>query len=50
MSPTAGGGIALAMLPTILNVGDTVEVEIRNALHAAKIVKPPFVPNRHKSD
>lgn len=49
MSPTAGGGIALAMLPAILNVGDTVEVQIRNALHTAHIVKPPFVPNGRKS-
>ncbi len=49
MSPTAGGGIALAMLPAVLNVGDSVEVEIRNNLHTAKIVKPPFVANGRKS-
>ena len=49
MSPTAGGGIALAMLPATLNVEDTVQVEIRGALHAAHIVKPPFVANGRKS-
>ncbi len=44
MSPTVGGGIALGVMPAALNVGETVEVQIRNNLHQAQIVKPPFVP------
>lgn len=47
MSPTIGGGIALAILQNSLNVGDEVQVQIRQSLHPAKIVKPPFV--RHES-
>jgi aminomethyltransferase len=43
MSPTVGAGIALAMLPNSLNVGDEVQVQIRNTLHPARVVKPPFV-------
>jgi aminomethyltransferase len=46
MSPTIGSGIALALLPAALEIGATVEVQIRNALHPAEIVKPPFVPHQ----
>ena len=49
MSPTVGGGIALAMLPDALNLGDEVQVQIRNTLHPAQIVKPPFVARGRKS-
>lgn len=48
MSPTIGSGIALAMLQNSLNVGDDVQVQIRNALHPAKIVRPPFVAHQSK--
>ena len=48
MSPTISSGIALAMLQNSLNVGDEVQVQIRNALHPAKIVKPPFVTHESK--
>ena len=43
MSVALNKGIALAMLPTELEIGDLVDVEIRGVRHAAKIVKPPFV-------
>ena len=48
MSPTIGSGIALAMLQNSLNVGDDVQVQIRSALHPAKVVKPPFVAHESK--
>ena len=48
MSPTIGSGIALAMLPNSINVGDEVQVQIRNALHPAHIVKPPFVAHQSR--
>jgi aminomethyltransferase len=35
--------IALARLPMGVMVGDMVQVEIRDKLVAAKVVKPPFV-------
>lgn len=44
MSPTLGHGIALALLPASLQVGDRVEVKIREKLHPAEVVKKPFVP------
>jgi aminomethyltransferase len=42
-SPTLQLGIALARLPLGLVPGDIVEVEIRDKLLKAKVVKPPFV-------
>lgn len=48
MSPIVGGGIALAMLPNSMNVGDEVQVQIRNTLHPARVVKPPFVAHQSK--
>jgi aminomethyltransferase len=48
MSPALGIGIALAIMPSTLEVGDTVEVQIRNALHPAQIVTLPFVPHGRK--
>ena len=45
LSPTLGAGIALALLPTGLELGDTVDIQIRNGTHPAEIVKPPFVPH-----
>ena len=44
-SPTLQQGIALARLPLAVAPGDRVEVEIRDKLYAAKVVKPPFVRN-----
>lgn len=43
LSPTLEIGIALAMLPRELQVGDAVEILIRDKTHAAQIVKKPFV-------
>ena len=40
-SPTLNRSIALARVPQ--NFGNTVQVEIRGKLHAARVVKPPFV-------
>jgi aminomethyltransferase len=40
-SPTLNRSIALARVPK--NFGNTVQVEIRGKLHAARVVKPPFV-------
>lgn len=48
LSPTLGYGIALAMLPRELGVGEPVEVLIRGKAHAAEIVKKPFVPFERK--
>ena len=42
-SPTMQCSIAMARLP--VDSGDSCEVEIRNKLHPAKVVKPPFVRN-----
>jgi aminomethyltransferase len=44
-SPTMEKSIALARLPLDTTMGDTVEVEIRDKRHDARIVKPPFVRN-----
>jgi aminomethyltransferase len=48
MSPALGIGIALAMVPSTLETGDSVEVQVRNALHPAQIVALPFVPHGRK--
>lgn len=40
-SPTLSHSIALARVPR--TAGDTVQVDIRGRLHAARVVKPPFV-------
>jgi aminomethyltransferase len=48
MSVALGCGIALAMLPIELQIGDTVNIEIRNATHAAQIVALPFVEHGKK--
>ncbi len=44
-SPTLSQGIALARLPTAVAQGEIVEVEIRDKLYKAKVVKPPFARN-----
>jgi len=44
-SPTMQQAIGLARLPLGVSFGDTVQVEIRDRHHAAKVVKPPFVRN-----
>jgi aminomethyltransferase len=42
-SPTLNRSIALARVPAA--TGSTVQVEIRGKMHAARVVKPPFVRN-----
>ena len=42
-SPTLNRSIALARVPSA--TGATVQVEIRGKMHAARVVKPPFVRN-----
>jgi aminomethyltransferase len=44
-SPTLNGSIALARVPVGVNIGDTVEVEVRDKLMRALVVKYPFVRN-----
>ena len=44
-SPTLNGSIALARVPVGVNIGDTVEVEIRDKCVKAAVVKYPFVRN-----
>lgn len=44
-SPTMQKSIALARVPPGVAVGDSVEVEVRGKLLAARVVKPPFVRN-----
>jgi aminomethyltransferase len=39
------GSIALARVPVGVNIGDTVEVEVRDKLMRALVVKYPFVRN-----
>ena len=46
-SPTMQKSIALARVPPGVALGDTVEVEVRDKLLAARVVKPPFVRNGH---
>lgn len=43
-SPTLGSGIALAMVPATLEIGQSVQVQIRDRVHQAEIVPRPFVP------
>lgn len=44
-SPTLSASIAMARLPASVNVGDEVEVEIRDKRLKARVVKYPFVRN-----
>jgi aminomethyltransferase len=44
-SPTLNQSIALARLPAGVNVGDEVQVEVREKLLKAKVVKPVFARN-----
>jgi len=44
-APTLNASIALARMPEGVNVGDTVEVEIRDKRLRAAVVKYPFVRN-----
>ncbi|TCJ15343.1 glycine cleavage system aminomethyltransferase GcvT [Parasulfuritortus cantonensis] len=44
-SPTLNAGIALARVPLGVEVGDTVEIEIRDKKLKARVVKYPFVRN-----
>lgn len=44
-SPSLEQGIALARLPGAVAIGDVVHVDIRDKLHPARVVKPPFVRN-----
>jgi aminomethyltransferase len=44
-SPTMSQSIALARVPAGVKPGDEVQVEIRDKLLRAKVVKPPFVRN-----
>jgi len=44
-SPTLNQSIAFARLPLEVAVGDVVQVEIRDKLLNAKVVKPPFARN-----
>jgi aminomethyltransferase len=44
-SPSLGQSIALARLPGAVAPGDMVEVQVRDKLLRAKVVKPPFVRN-----
>lgn len=48
-SPTLGAGIAFALLPATVNIGDSVDIIVRNAPHPAQVVKPPFVANSRKA-
>ncbi len=44
-SPTLNQSIALARLPKAVPLGDVVQVEVRDKLLSAKVVKYPFVRN-----
>ena len=44
-SPTLEKSIALARVPASVQTGDTVQVEIRDKMLAARVVKYPFVRN-----
>jgi aminomethyltransferase len=48
MSPVLGCGIALAMLPANVAIGESLDVEIRGVLHPAEVVPSPFVPHGRK--
>ena len=42
-SPTLEKGIALAFLPPSVEIGDTVQIDVRGEPVDALVVKPPFV-------
>lgn len=42
-SPTLNASVALARVPAAVQLGDTVEVMIRDRAHVARVVKYPFV-------
>jgi len=42
-SPTLEKGIALAFLPPSVEIGDTVQIDVRGEPVDAQVVKPPFV-------
>ena len=44
-SPTLNQSIALARIPVTVQIGDTVQVSVRDKLLNAKVVKYPFVRN-----
>ncbi len=44
-SPTLSRSIALARIPVVVEVGESVDVEVRGKRLAARVVKPPFVRN-----
>jgi aminomethyltransferase len=44
-APTLNCSVAMARLPKVVQVGDMVQVEVRDKLLSAKIVKYPFVRN-----
>jgi aminomethyltransferase len=44
-SPTLNQSIALARVPKEVQIGDTVQVAIRDKMLAAKVVKYPFARN-----
>lgn len=47
-SPTLGHSIAMARVPNNVNIGDTIEVEMRKKLVNVSVVKPSFVRNGKK--
>ena len=48
MSPMLGCGIAMAMLPATIAIGETLDVLIRGVLHVAEVVPSPFVTHGRK--
>lgn len=42
-SPVLEQGVALAFVSPIVNIGDTVDIDIRGTRVAGRVVKPPFV-------
>ena len=44
-SPTLGKSIALARVPKNVQIGDSVQVAVRDKMLAAKVVKYPFARN-----
>lgn len=47
-SPTLGYSIAMARVPRSVQLGDTIEVEMRKKLVNVKVIKPSFVRNGEK--
>ena len=43
VSPTLGGGVALALVEPEVAEGDAVEIDIRGSLVPARVVPLPFV-------